>query len=98
MAGPQYMLRCTGRAELQYYKKTIERQTEIIEKLRLQLESEILEKVKQQQIIDDLIAKTEDAQAKAEVEGKKRIEAEKAKERQRQEGRGRLSEWRENNT
>lgn len=67
-------------AELQYYKKTIERQTEIIEKLRLQLESEILEKVKQQQIIDDLIAKTEDAQAKAEVEGKKRIEAEKAKE------------------
>lgn len=63
--------------ELQHYKETIERQTKIIEDLRIQLENERLEKEKKQQIIDDLKVKTESAEVKVQEERKKRIEAEK---------------------
>ena len=62
-------------AELQYYKNTIEKQTRIIEELKLQLEREKEINEKHQQELEKL-----QAEKTAEEETKKRVDAEKEKE------------------
>ena len=63
--------------ELQYYKKTIEKQTQIIEKLKLQLEREKKANEKHQQELEKLQIEKLHAEKTAEEESKKRIDAEK---------------------
>lgn len=67
-------------AELQYYKNTIEKQTRIIEKLKLQLEREKGINEKHQQELEKLQAEKLQAEKTAEEETKKRVDAEKEKE------------------
>lgn len=64
-------------AELQYYKNTIEKQTRIIEELRLQLEREKEANDKHQQELEKLQAEKLQAERTAEEEAKKRVDAEK---------------------
>lgn len=63
--------------ELQYYKNTIEKQTLIIEELKLQLELEKKANEKHQQDLDKLQVEKLRAEITAEEETKKRINAEK---------------------
>ena len=67
-------------AELQYYKNTIEKQTRIIEELKLQLEREKEINEKHQQELEKLQAEKLQAEKTAEEETKKRVDAEKEKE------------------
>ncbi|GHV15512.1 histidine kinase [Bacteroidia bacterium] len=64
-------------AELQYYKKTIEKQTRIIEELKLQLEREKEINEKHQQELEKLQTEKLQAEKTAEEETKKRVDAEK---------------------
>jgi signal transduction histidine kinase len=64
-------------AELQYYKKTIEKQTRIIEDLKLQLEREKEANEKHQQELSKLQTEKLQAEKTAEEEIKKRVDAEK---------------------
>lgn len=67
-------------AELQYYKNTIEKQTRIIEELKLQLEREKEINEKHQQELEKLQAEKLQAEKTAEEETKKRVDVEKEKE------------------
>lgn len=67
-------------AELQYYKDTIAKQTQIIEDLKLQLEHEKETNEKHLQELEKLQAEKLQAEKKAADEVKKRINAEKEKE------------------
>jgi signal transduction histidine kinase len=64
-------------AELQYYKNAIEKQTRIIEELKLQLEREKEANEKHQQELEKLQAEKFQAEKTAEEETKKRVDAEK---------------------
>ena len=64
-------------AELQYYKKTIERQTQVIEDLKLQLDREKETNEKKQQELEKLQTEKLQAERTAEEETKKRVDAEK---------------------
>jgi signal transduction histidine kinase len=68
-------------AELQHYKDTIEKQSKIIESLRLRLEKEKEEKEQYQQKIIQLQQTTQEAEEKAKVEIEKRVEAERETEK-----------------
>lgn len=67
--------------ELQIFKNTIEKQTQIIEGLKNQLEKERLEKEKQQKLIDELKSDNEKAELKVKDAEIKIVEAEKETER-----------------
>jgi signal transduction histidine kinase len=68
-------------AELQHYKDTIEKQTKIIEDLRLRLEQEKIVKEEYQQKLVKLEQVTKEAEEKIKIEIEKRIEAEKQTEK-----------------
>ena len=58
-------------AELQLFKDTIDRQTKIIEELKIQLEKERFEKEQQQKLIEDLKSDKEKSEQKAKEEKEK---------------------------
>jgi len=72
-------------AELQHYKNTIEKQSKIIEDLKLRLEREKEEKEQYQQKVALLQQTTKEAEEKAKIETEKRVEAEKETEKAKKE-------------
>lgn len=68
-------------AELQIFKNTIEKQTQIIEDLKNQLEKEKLKQQEQEQLIENLKTEKEKSDFKARTESERRIIAEEEKEK-----------------